>query len=544
MKRRLFEHPHSSHLNAAAAAMSQCFHTFVFAAYPVLIVVGSNAGVLPLDGTVVARCLAISVALTAALLVILKPLIPELSNRAAWLSFVFIAFNLYAIVGGTSSHAGFAALYTFGSGAVAALIVRPRTLRQRKSTALNLAACTVLAVNLYATSPVLRSDERWRSTADALIEGVVGSAGPRRGGPPPDIYYVVLDGFGRQDILKDLYQLDVGPFVAALESRGFTVPDASQSNYAQTFLSLASSLNLSYLDPVARVMRNSEDRRVLDYLIQNNALTALAKRAGYQVTAIGSNYAATERLNNADVCLCEQYGLHEIEATAINLTPLRALLLDRWTYDAHRRKVEQEFGHLENAGSIDGPRLVFAHVISPHPPFVFGPDGPVTDPTRIFGLMDGSHFAGSRAEYTAGYRNQAQFVMKRVLSFVDSILSRPGPSPVIILHGDHGPGSLWDWDDVASGNARERLGILSAYRFPGDDRPLLDPQVSPVNALRIMANRHLGTSLPILPDLSFASTWRRPFQWVPVPSDRGEELAAARSPQNAAGRRSLPGNAR
>jgi hypothetical protein len=529
MERPEFERPHLKYVKAAAAPLGQCFHTFVFAAYPVLIVVGSSAGVLPLDGTVIVRSLAISVALTAALLAILKPLVPELPNRAAWLSSVFIAFSLYAIVAGTRTHAGFAAVYTLASGAAAALLVRTRSLRKRKSAALNLAAGAILAVNLYGSAPILRSDERWRSTADALIESVAASGQPPQGVPQRDIYYIVLDAFGRRDVLNELYQLDIGPFVNALEARGFAVPEASQSNYAQTFLSLASSLNLSYLDPIASAMGNSGDRRVLDHLIKNNALTRLAKRGGYQVIAIGSNYAATDRLTTADLCLCEQYGLHEIEATAINLTPLRALPLDRWTYDAHRRKIEQEFRHLEYASSTAGPKLVFAHLISPHPPFVFAPDGrPRANAKHVFGLMDGSHFRGSRAEYVAGYRDQAQFVVNRVLPLIDTILSRPGPSPVIVLHGDHGPGSMWDWDDIASANTRERLAIFSAYRFPEGDPAVLDPHLSPVNGLRMMANRHLGTSLPILPDWSFASGWQHPFQWVAVRSDVQHELSSAR----------------
>jgi hypothetical protein len=136
MQRRELERPHVRYVKAAAAPLGQCFHTFVFAAYPVLIVVGSSAGVVPLDGTVIMRALALSIALTAASLAILKPLVPELSDRAAWLSFVFIAFSLYAMVGGTGTHAGLAALYTLASGAVAALLVRVRGLRKRKSYAL------------------------------------------------------------------------------------------------------------------------------------------------------------------------------------------------------------------------------------------------------------------------------------------------------------------------------------------------------------------------------------------------------------------------
>jgi hypothetical protein len=516
----------------AAAAFGHYFHTFVFGAYPVLIVVGSSAGVLPLDSAAIGRALAVAFTITAALLLVMTPIIRDLSNRTAWLTFVFIAFNLYAVVGGTSAAAGVAAAYVLGSAVVATLIVRPWKSRARTSTPLNLAACTVLAANLYGSAGALRQGEPWRPSADALIAQVATSGKPMAGDNAPDIYHIILDGFGRPDVLAEMYSLDLEPFVRALEARGFAIPAASRSNYAQTYLSLASSLNLSYLDPVATVAPDSGDRRGLDYLIQHNALMALGKRSGYRVVAIGSNYSATERLSSADVCLCEQHGLHEIDAAAINLTPLRALPLERWTFGAHRRKITQAFEHVERVSGETGRKMVFAHLISPHPPFVFEADGrPRTTVARMYTFEDGSHFRGASGEYVAGYREQARYVAGRVLALVDVILSRPGPPPVIVVHGDHGPGSDWNWEDVSRANARERLAILSAYRFPGAQQAF-DPGTTPVNGLRLMANRYLGTTLPALPDRSFASTWRQPFQLVAIDATApAPERTAARVPE-------------
>jgi hypothetical protein len=163
---------------------------------------------------------------------------------------------------------------------------------------------------------------------------------------------------------------------------------------------------------------------------------------------------------------------------------------------------------------------VFGHVLAPHPPFVFEDDGrPRSNGARMFSFNDGSDYRGSKAEYIAGYRSQARFVAARILSIVDTILSRPGPSPAIVLHGDHGPGSTWDWDDLKGANARERMAIFTAYRFPGEDPPRIPAHVTPINVLRTLANRHLGTALAPLPDLSYASTWQRPYQLILVQSE-------------------------
>ncbi len=459
-------------------ALTACFHTFVFGAYPALLVLGANAGVLPIDGDAVARALAASVTITAALLLVLRPLISDLQSRAVCLSIVFIASGQYGVVAGSTTRGAPAVLYLVASVVVAGLVVRRRTIRSRPSTPWNIGACALLAFSAYLAGPAMRSSEPWRPAADAMIDRVLGSAARPAHRGSRDIYYLVLDGFGRPDVLKELFDLDLGPFVSALESRGFTVPRASRSNYTQTYLSLGSSLNLGYLD-LAAEMRGSSDRRVLEYLIQHSALMTLGKRAGYRVSVIGSDYSATTRLQSADVCLCEQYGLSETELTILNLTPLRALPLDRWTYAAHRRKLVESFRHLERAADTGHPAFVFAHLLAPHPPFVFAADGAArSSAERTFGFQDGSHFAGPRAEYVAGYREQAQFVASRILAAVDAILSRPGPAPIIVLHGDHGPGSMWHWDDLDGGNIRERAAVLSAYYFPGEDRPDLPAHLS------------------------------------------------------------------
>ena len=68
------------------------------------------------------------------------------------------------------------------------------------------------------------------------------------GNEPPDIYYIILDGYGRADVLKDEYGYDNSDFLNTLRDWGFYVADCSQSNYAQMQMSLASSLNFNYID--------------------------------------------------------------------------------------------------------------------------------------------------------------------------------------------------------------------------------------------------------------------------------------------------------
>ena len=117
-----------------------------------------------------------------------------------------------------------------------------------------------------------------------------------------------------------------------------------------------------------------------------------------------------------------------------------------------------------------------------------------------------------------GYHDQAAFVVKRVTNIVHAILNRPGPRPVIVIHGDHGPGSRLQSNDAARTDLNERMNIFEAYYFPDGHDDLAD-SITPVNLARALSNRYFGTDLPRLPDLTFFSTTGRPYAFMKVPPE-------------------------
>jgi hypothetical protein len=242
----------------------------------------------------------------------------------------------------------------------------------------------------------------------------------------------------------------------------------------------------------------------------------MARLAGYRITVIGSDYQATENFSDVDACFCPRYGLDEVELAAISLTPMAALPLDRWTFDAHRHKVLDSFSAIERAGRMPG-QFVFVHIVAPHPPFLFGSDGSPRRPdaAKAFLFADGDHFPGRSKEYRDGYRQQASFVMHKVQAVIESLLNRAGPEPVVVLHGDHGPGFGLQWESPEQTNVEERFGIFLAYKFPGDV-PQSSAIVSPINSARALARVYLGANLPDLQDESFFSKWTTPYEFVPV----------------------------
>ena len=327
----------------------------------------------------------------------------------------------------------------------------------------------------------------------------------------PDIYYIILDGYARSDVLQEVYDLDNGEFLESLEARGFYVASECRANYSQTLLSLASSLNLTYLDEL--VSRIGADHRgtgpVLE-MIRDSAAAQLLEQHGYSTVAFASGYAGTE-LRTADRYLAARWYPDEFQVALINMTPIPFIAQPFYDmHDWHRERILYTFEHIADASEIDGPTFVFAHILAPHPPFVFGRHGEEIDPEYQFVLADGSHLVGNRGftreEYIHGYREQLLFINTKVTAAVDAILSRSDRPVVIVLQGDHGPGSMLDWESAERSNLEERFSILNAYHLPGDSEAGLYDQISPVNTFRFIFTAYLGAEYARLEDESYFST--------------------------------------
>ena len=501
---------------------------FLLSAYPLSFVLAANAGVNAIDWIVVAKILVAGFALTALLLVALRPVVRETTTRSLLVSTALLLLSFYGFLMFEARSLGWradprdlgvAAAYTAFCIGVATLVARPWKTGRRDLVPMTILAVVLLGTNSYMTvsrtSGLPRS--RWLGAADKMIA----TASPSPAVVPAvrrDIYYIVLDMLGRKDTINQYFGADLGGFESFLRSKGFYVADQARSNYAQTYLSLASLLNLNYLDPlVSAIGEDAQERAPLDYLIQQNALMRLAKQAGYEVTAIGSDYEATLDFPAADTCYCKRRWLDDYTQAVVEATPLAALS-GQWPYIAHRDKVLESLDLLGTPGSSPGPRFVFAHILLPHPPFMFAPDGLFRPPGWMFTFADGGAFPGTRQDYVRGYHDQVLFAVRRMTALIDSILTRPGPTPVIVLHGDHGPGSMLDWEDATKTNMPERMSILAAYLFPEGGRQLYST-MTPVNGVRVLANEYLGVALPLLPDRSAFSTWNHPYRFVAVPAE-------------------------
>jgi len=230
---------------------------------------------------------------------------------------------------------------------------------------------------------------------------------------------------------------------------------------------------MDYLDQVASAAgAESADRSPTEYLLSRNAMMTAARRAGYDVVSVGSEFAPTRAFRDARILAGPADGLSELQQEAMKMTPFAALPVSRWTNGTHRTNVLQQLDALEQlTPNPQGPhRLVFADVLAPHPPFVFNADGSArTLGTNWLAMGDGNHYLGSEESYVQGYSAQTRFILTPIEGVVRAILRQPGPTPAILVTGDHGPGSQLRWEDPLASNMTERMGVFAAYRFPGVD---------------------------------------------------------------------------
>lgn len=334
----------------------------------------------------------------------------------------------------------------------------------------------------------------------------------------PDIYFIVLDMYGRHDVLAGEFDYDDRPFLRQLEDMGFYVSSCSQSNYHSTAYSLAATLNTNYLTDLSDLFTpEATDTSLMWPLIQDSAVETVLREQGYRIVAFETGYEWTEWEDADNYYRLQSGKINNFEDLLLRSSFLSVLseknYFDQFFLGSDRRKHDLALyvlDKLEEVPGLPGPKLVFAHLTIPHPPFVVGPNGELN---VVAPHYEGNESYYVRDEYQIGYQNQLAFLAARLPGLLRKILENSTQPPIIILQGDHGPRFV---------ERDQQLDILSAYYFP-EPRPVLYPTITPVNNFRVIFNHYLGTSLPGLPDRSYYAGFDKPYDFTEVPIDCASE---------------------
>jgi hypothetical protein len=319
-----------------------------------------------------------------------------------------------------------------------------------------------------------------------------------------DIYFIVVDGYARSDLLQEMFGFDNSEFITYLREKGFIVPASSHSNYPSTPLSIASTLNMDYIQSLAPGLDRLPHRWLMAPLIDHSRVRALLEIQGYQTISISTNWTITDNVTTDRYLHPFPVMLTDFEGFVMDLTPLQSLepimsgFASLPTPESHREIIRYNFATLSDLPGIPGPKFVFAHIISPHPPFVFDQAGGPLDSPHSFTFQDANEFPGPLKEYREQYIGQVQFVNHQLQKTIDDILAQSDVPPIIILQADHGSGLLTDLTSAENTCFRERFSPFAAYSLPDVKRDAIPPDISTINLFRIILNEYFYAQLPLL----------------------------------------------
>lgn len=501
-------------------------HPLLFVLSPVAFLYSQNAGVLAIVEIVrPALVLVLSVGVT---LIALKLFVRDTTRATIVLSFLIISFfaygHIHSLIPDFRWYIGPYVLYPntvllpiwcllVATGFV--VIIR---LRRDLSGASNVLAFSATA--LIGISVLSGAVAAFNTTGNTLdLRDLDVSVGENRA-DLPDIYYIILDGYAGNDLLADRFGYDNSAFTNALRARGFNVIEESRSNYSQTIVSVSSSLNMSYhTNTVATLGEDSEDRKSLIEMIKTNRVNLNLRGAGYHLVTLASGYYGTE-ITRVDEYISPKGALSELEEVLLATTPVPVLMNKLNSVKLHATRIQHNLDKLASMTASPSPKFLFAHLLCPHPPFVFDATGANLGTEKLQIFAHGKNGVWPSGELNEQrYVDQIRFINTRILAAIDSILVRSQPLPVIILQADHGPLFPISTPESEDEFYRNKFSILNALYLPGVDTATIPVRISPVNNFRLVLNSYLGADLPLYDDLSYYSTWEKPLKLTLIPRE-------------------------
>jgi hypothetical protein len=177
------------------------------------------------------------------------------------------------------------------------------------------------------------------------------------------------------------------------------------------------------------------------------------------------------------------------KTNSIDLSGLKGANMDLVT--DHIVKTAFNLDHITDAPAIAGPKFTYIHLFIPHFPYVFGPDGEVLTDPGFYGGQGGDPVNSTYED--KGYVYAVEYIDKRIVPILQTVIDKSKNPPIIVLLGDHG-----------LKNTDRRTDLL-AYYLPGEGSAKLYPTISPVNSFRLIFDEYFGANYPLLQDETYIS---------------------------------------
>jgi len=509
------------------------FHPFLFGAYPVVALAAANLGEMPLGDA--SRALVTVLAASMALLLLLRLFLRDGWRAALLTSAVLLLFfsygHIYQALKTTEVDGIVLGRHRFIVPLFITLLAMVGGLALQRRISLRGATPILNGVSLVAVllpCVMIGSDAIGPGGANPITSSLPPEVNPNApsNADLPDVYYIIVDAYARSDVYRERFGYDNSEFMRFLKDRSFYVADQSRPNYLWTKLSLSSSLNLDYLQAIEPNLPGGGIRLERSRLIKDSLVRRRLQALHYATVGFITDWFWIE-LYDSDFMMRPETPGKGVVRPVVQMNALEGMLLNDSAamvlndlesvqtgvlsrnisasiedpFEVHRNAILGVLENLKQVPLLPGRKFVFAHINSPHTPYLFGPNGETIANEGAFTLAD---VEAVPVDKRMGlFTEQSKFITAKMEESIDAILQRSERPVVIILQSDHGPSAGLDWrrPDAASLNAR--AAILNAYDVPEECRKRLYPTIAPVNTFRVLFDCLYGDRFPILPDKTY-----------------------------------------
>ena len=325
----------------------------------------------------------------------------------------------------------------------------------------------------------------------------------------PDIYYIILDEYPSDYALKQFFSFDNNKFLEFLDEQEFHIVKNSFSNYPSTIQSLTSSLNMEYLDKITKeVDRDSKNYHLLNKLLSDNEVMKKFSSYGYDIVNIGALWGPNGSFKNVKTNLCE---FKEVNRDSLSRQLIEKSIIMHF-YEKHFEQLRRDqiictYNEIENTSEErTTPKFVFVHILSPHAPYIFGPNGENVSPGNS---LDSNPWNERNAHV-----DQIKFVNKNLIELIPKLLNSEN-KPIIILQGDTGAGYEIDWKSPSDVMVIERMSNLNAIYFPNKNYDKIN-NLTPVNTFRIIFNEYFDEENVLHENKNYWSNSEKPYTFVDI----------------------------
>jgi len=318
--------------------------------------------------------------------------------------------------------------------------------------------------------------------------------------PERDIWIILLDMYAGKRAL-DYLGYDNSAFFKELENKGFRVWDNMETNYNRTVPSISSILNINYLENIK--YRTPSDA------VNNAELFKMAKKSGYKIYY----------LNSWPMCInIEKKYINDFYVSSYYL---KSSVLNLFYYDTCFKFIAEHYASNNNPilnsisyinriikhKGISGKKLVFAHLMMPHEPFLFNSRGEkIPQEEDNYKRIPNGGFEINKTSYL----EFLQYTNKQILNIINQLLSTEKNKPVIIILGDHGI-RVERYDIGKDKNHMDRIAPYHKYNFnsmlayynPDKNDALYDNTEGLLNFFINFANDTFGSAIENKPAKKF-----------------------------------------